>query len=83
MSEGVLPAARKICLIKADRIGDIVLLSGYLRYLAESLPEARLDLHVAPDMLDLAPLLHPRVNVAALPFSRHLDVADTELASWL
>jgi ADP-heptose:LPS heptosyltransferase len=83
MSENTLAGARKICIVKADRIGDIVLLSGYLKFLADALPDAVIDLHVAPDMIGLAKLLHPRINTSALPFGRHLDVEDNELAAWL
>ncbi len=83
MSENTLLDAKKICIVKADRIGDIVLLSGYLKFLAEALPNAVIDLHLAPDMIGLAELLHPGIETHALPFGRHLDVEDNQLAAWL
>ncbi|MCK4872213.1 MAG: glycosyltransferase [Phycisphaerales bacterium] len=75
--------SERLCILKADRIGDIILLSGYLKLLAERLPDARIDVWVAPDMVRLKDLLHPHLGVHALPFTRHAEAPDEVLASWL
>jgi glycosyltransferase involved in cell wall biosynthesis/ADP-heptose:LPS heptosyltransferase len=83
MSNETILEAERIGIIKGDRIGDLVLLSGYLNLLADRLPRATIDVHVMSDLVSLGPLMHRRVNLKTIPFSRQLDATDEELASWL
>jgi glycosyltransferase involved in cell wall biosynthesis/ADP-heptose:LPS heptosyltransferase len=74
---------RKIMVLRTDRLGDLVLCSGYLHNLVESFPEDQFHLWVAPDMFPVREILHPKLSVRALPFDRYLRAGDDVLRDWL
>lgn len=78
-----LMAVRKVLILRSDRLGDIILSSGYLRALADQLPGAQLDLALAPDMQVCGRVLDPRLKVRPLPFDRYLRCPDESLRAWM
>jgi GT2 family glycosyltransferase/ADP-heptose:LPS heptosyltransferase len=73
----------KIMVLRSDRLGDVVLCSGYLHSLVESRAEGCVDLWLAPDMEPCGQVLHPGLRVRSLPFDRHLGCEDEVLRRWL
>jgi glycosyltransferase involved in cell wall biosynthesis/ADP-heptose:LPS heptosyltransferase len=69
--------------LRSDRLGDLVLCSGYLHNLVESWSADQVDLWVAPDMLPVQGILHPKLSVCPLPFDRYLRVEDQVIRDWL
>ena len=69
--------------LRSDRLGDLVLCSGYLSNLVESCSADEVDLWVAPDMVPVRTILHPKLSVRSLPFDRYLRAEDKTLSDWL
>lgn len=78
-----VPNSGKILVLRSDRLGDLVMSTGYLSILAEALPGAVIDLWLSPDMEPLRQLLHPGINVKVLPFDRHLTTGKDAAAAWI
>jgi glycosyltransferase involved in cell wall biosynthesis/ADP-heptose:LPS heptosyltransferase len=74
---------KKVMVLRTDRLGDLVLCSGYLHNLVESRPEDQFELWVAPDMLPVKEILHPRLSLQSLPFDRYLQAEDDVFRQWL
>lgn len=75
--------SRKIMVLRSDRLGDLVLCSGYLARLVESFPDTRLDLWLAPETVVCEQILDPGLRVRALPFDRYMKCSDEVLRFWL
>lgn len=75
--------AHKILVLRSDRLGDIILCSGYLASLKESWPDTRIDLWVSREMKMCEQILHPDLHVRALPFPRSVQCEDQLLTDWL
>jgi len=70
----------KVLAMRTDRLGDIILASGYLSELAGI---HQVDLWVAPGLDPVAGILDPRINVRVTPFHSHLADDPDIVARWL
>src|SRR5271157_2625318 len=77
-----MPGSR-ILVLRSDRLGDVVLSSGYLALLAESFPEHEIELWLAPDTAVCSQILDQRITVRELPFDRYLRSGFDEAITWV
>ncbi len=63
----------RIFVLRSDRLGDIVLSSGYLASLAEQFPDHEIELWLSPEMTACSEILHPKLTVRALLL---IDISD-------
>ncbi len=77
-----MPGSR-ILVVRSDRLGDVILCSGYLESLAESYPDHQIDLWLAPDTAVCSQILDQRITVRKLPFDRHLRSGFDGAIAWL
>jgi len=73
----------KIFVLRSDRLGDIILSSGYLAALANSFPGHEVELWLSPDTAVCSQILHPRLTVRKLPFDRYLRDGAGVVKEWL
>lgn len=73
----------RIMVLRTDRLGDLILTSGYLDCLCRSLPEAEIDLWLAPETAVCRAILPKTLQCRKIPFDRSLRCADAELTNWL
>src|SRR5208283_3283488 len=77
-----MPGSR-ILVLRSDRLGDVVLSSGYLASLAESFPDHEIELWLAPETAPCSQILDQRIIVRELPFDRYLCSGFDGALTWL
>ncbi len=70
----------KVLALRTDRLGDIVLASGYLSALANS---HEVDLWVSQESAPLADILDPELNLRTVPFTNQLSDSPDPVIQWL
>jgi ADP-heptose:LPS heptosyltransferase len=74
---------KRILVLRTDRLGDVVLCSGYLAALAEAWPDAHIDVYLARETISARQILSPALHIHEVPFERHLRTSDETALRWL
>lgn len=75
--------ANRIGIVRSDRLGDLVLFTGYLSALRAHLQSATIDLWVSQDCTVFEQVLPPGIHLRVLPFDRFLVGGKEPFDVWL